>query len=262
MRKTSVVVLSALIALLGASYAQADDIQSIEAKISPNKLDKKKFKPAKIWVEIITGNNVDGPIPNQPPRATNTKVNFPKNLKFNTGAVPKCKVSHDQLENTSTEQATELCGAKSIVSVGSNVPTGPEPTTGTSAWIGIGGPSPLGEPVVVTAFNGKEKNSLYLHSRAQNFPITSVLIGKLKKGPKAYGSQLDVTVPPLAAGGIARFTVTVKAKSYVQARCKSKTMKYQAITTFEDHPKVSDNYSHKCTQKKAKKKKGKKGKRK
>ncbi len=260
MRKTSVVLLTALFALVGASYAQADDIQSIEAKISPTKLDKKKFKPAKIWVEIATKDNVNGPIPNQPPRATNTKVNFPPNLKFNTKAVPKCAVSAASLQNTATETAIELCGKKSIVSVGSEVPVSPASTPQkTSAWIGIGGPSPLGEPIVVTAFNGNEKNSIYLHAKAQNFPITSVLSGKLKKGPKGYGSQLDVTIPPLAAGGIARFSVAVKAKNYVQAKCKAKNMKYQAITKFEDHPQVSDTTTQKCQQKKAKKKGKKKG---
>jgi hypothetical protein len=255
MRRLIAAALAGIFALASVGVAQADPIQSIEAKVMPKKLPKKKFKPAKLKVEIITGDNVGGNPANEPPKATNTKVNFPKNLRFKPNAVPSCKVSAGALQNTSTEQAIAACGRRSIVSVGSKVPTGPQPTNGTSAWIRIGGPSPLGEPVVVTAFNGKEKNALYLHSRAQTFPITSVLIGKLKKGPKGFGKQLDVTVPILPAGGIERFTVTVKAKRYIQARCKPKRMRYQAITTFSNHPRVKDNYVDRCKVKKAKRKK-------
>ena len=81
---------------------------------------------------------------------------------------------------------------------------------------------------------------------------TSVLVGKLKTGNKAptgYGSQLDVTIPPLQAGAIARFTTTVKNGKYVQARCKKKNMKFQAITKFSNFPTATDDFSSKCKQK-------------
>ncbi len=261
MRRLLAATLVGMVTLVATGVAQGDPIQSIEANLQPKKLDKKKFKRAKIRVEIVTGNNAGGTVPNEPPKATNTKVNFPPNLRFKPNAVPRCKASEASLQNTSTEQATQLCGKRSIVSIGSKVPTGPESTNGTSAWIRVGGSAPLGVPVVVTAFNGKAKNTLYLHAKAQGLPITSVLVGKLKKGPKGYGKQLDVRIPPLAAGGIERFTVTVKAKKYVQARCNPKRMKYQAITTFSNHPRVSDTYVEKCKQTKSKKgKKNRKGK--
>ena len=68
----------------------------------------------------------------------------------------------------------------------------------------------------VTAFNGHEKHTLFLHSYAPSANNTSVLVGKLKrKGPKGYGNQLDVTIPPLLAGAISRFTTTVKNGKYV-----------------------------------------------
>jgi hypothetical protein len=258
MRRYLALAVAAIVsALVFTSVAQADPIQSITAKLTPTKRDKKKFKPAKIYVEIITQDN-EGE--RQPPSAFNTKVNFPKNAKFDQGAVPRCKASEAQLQGTSTETAINLCGQKSVVSKGSTLPTSPDSQGGTSAWVVIDtGPvtDPLQVPVRVTAFNGTTKDTLYLHSRAETLGVTSVLVGKLKTGkkaPKGYGSQLDVTIPPLALGAIRRFTTTVKAGKYVQARCKTKNEKWQAITAYDDHVTTTDDYKTKCKPKKGKKK--------
>ena len=176
-------------------------------------------------------------------------------MKFDTKKVPKCKGTEAQLQNTTTDKAKQVCGNKSIVSKGSGTPTGPEHATGTSAWVTVDLPGPnttLGVPVVVTAFNGTKKNTLYLHSRAEALGVTSILVGKLKQGkkaPKGYGAQLDVTIPPLALGAIRRFTATVKAKKYVQARCKTKSEKWQAITKYDNHAQTTDDYVSKCKQK-------------
>jgi len=260
MRKYLVIAVAAIVsALVIPSFAQADDIQSITANLTPAKRDKKKFKPAQIYVEILTQPNADDPTnPEQPPSATNTKVNFPSNAKFDPTAVPRCKGSEADLANTTTDQAKDVCGTKSIVSKSSGqAPVGPEHETGTSAWVTVdlpGDNTTLGVPVVVTAFNGTNKNTLYLHSRADSVNNTTVLVGKLKTGkkaPKGYGSQLDVTIPPLLAGAIARFTTTVKNGKYVQARCKTKSEKWQAITTFTNFTPsvVSDDYTSSCKQK-------------
>jgi hypothetical protein len=106
----------------------------------------------------------------------------------------------------------------------------------------------------VTAFNGNKPSTLFLHARADSVNNTSVLVGKLKTGNKApagYGSQLDVTIPPLQAGAIARFTTTVKNGKYVQARCKTKSENWQAITKFSNYTPstVTDDYTSKCKQK-------------
>jgi len=256
MRKYLIIAVAALASSLAfTSIAQADDIQSLTAKLTPQKLDKKKYKPAKIYIEILTGDNTSDPVaPEQPPSATRTKVNFPSNMKFDTKAAPKCKVSADALDSTSTDTATDMCGKKSIVSVGSGEPTSAGHSTGTSAWVTIDQPGPgttLELPVVVTAFNGKAKNSLYLHARANLLGVTTVLVGKIKDGPKGFGKQLDVTIPPLALGAITRFTTTVDHGKYVQARCKNKNMKFQAITTFSNYTPatVTDDFESKCKQK-------------
>jgi hypothetical protein len=257
-RLTGALIAFLAMGLVMGSTAAADPIQSITAKLSPQKLPKKQYKPAKIYVEILTQKSDTGTLPEQPPSATNTKVNFPSNMKFDTKKVKKCKASEAQLQNTTTDQATKLCGSKSIVSKGSGVPEDPpgaNSAKGTSAWVyvqvvpGPGGGG-FGVPVEVTAFNGNKKNSIFLHSRADLVNNTSILVGKIKNGPKGYGKQLDVKVPPLAAGAIARFTVTVKNGKYVQARCKNKKMKFQATTKFSNYPTATDDYKSKCKQKK------------
>jgi hypothetical protein len=253
MRKYLIVAVAAMISALAlTSVAQADPIQSITTKLTPQKLPKKKYKPAKIYVEILTGPLGTGPNPEQPPSAFNTKVNFPANMKFDTKAVPRCKGSEAKLQNTTTKQAKKICGNKSIVSKGSGTPTGPEHATGTSAWVTVdlpGSNTTLPVPVVVTAFNGEKKNQIFLHSRADSVNNTSVLVGKIKKGPKGFGKQLNVKIPPLLAGAISRFTATVKSGKYVQARCKTKNMKFQAVTQYENHPTTTDDFSSKCKRK-------------
>ena len=250
---TAVTVIAAFaMAALMPTVAQADPIQSITAKLKPKKLPKKRFRPAQIRTEIITGPNTGDPTnPEQPPSAFNTKVNFPKNMKFDTRKVPRCKGTEAKLQNTTTKQAIRVCKRKSIVSKGSSVPTGPDPTIGTSAWVTVDLPGPgttLGVPVVVTAFNGTKKNQIFLHSRADSVNNTSILVGRLQKGPKGFGRTLNVKIPPLLAGAISRFTATVQNGRYVQARCRSKRMRFQAITRYSNHPPTKDDFRTRCTQ--------------
>jgi hypothetical protein len=152
--------------------------------------------------------------------------------------------------NTTTQQAIRVCKRKSIVSRGSRLPKSALPTIGTSAWVTIDLPGPpgttLGVPVVVTAFNGTKKNQIFLHSRADSVNNTSILVGRLRKGPKGFGRTLNVKIPPILAGAISRFTATVQNGRYVQARCKTKRMRFQAVTRFTNHPTAKDNFNLKC----------------
>jgi hypothetical protein len=125
MRKYLIVAVAAIISALAlTSVAQADPIQSITTKLTPQKLPKKKYKPAKIYVEILTGPMGTGPNPEQPPSAFNTKVNFPANMKFDTKKVPKCKGTEAQLQNTTTDQArmtADICLCSHVRSEACNV---------------------------------------------------------------------------------------------------------------------------------------------
>jgi len=200
---------------------------------------------------------------NQPPDADRTIVDFPKNLSFDPKAVPNCAGTESQLQNTTTDQAIEVCGKSSIVTVGGTVtvdnssrsvtsPTGAFVTVASNP--AIPGSTQTLVPVQVTGFNGTDNNVLYLHARPTALPVTNVLVGKLVKGKSPYGSSLDVTIPQLLAGGISDFKTTVKNGKYVQAVCKSKKMPYQARTTYSDVPSTTATYNGKCTQKKSKKK--------
>lgn len=263
MRKYLAAALAAFIALACLNVAAAGaDVQSVNAKLTPKKLSKKKFKPATIAITVETQNNDqagDSPpnFQNQPPAATRTIVDFPKNMKFNTSAAPHCKVSDAALANTTTEVATDLCGKKSIVSVGETL--GPNFPQKTGAVQRVGGAVGFTDyDVVVTAFNGQKKNTLFLHARVQALPITAVLVGKIKKNSGASlsnGPSLDVSVPVLAAGGIKTFKTTVKHGKYVQARCKQKNMTFGARSTYNsgpntDHTPTKATFKSKCKQKK------------
>jgi hypothetical protein len=245
-----------LVFVLGlAGYAAArTDIQTIKVRVTPSKLDKKKFnKSAKIFVDIDTVADPEvTPNLDQPPSADRTFVDFPPNLKFNTKAAPNCKATSAGLQNTTTSQARSICGSKTVISR----------SNGTDAEVTIDpdpanpGTPPVIVDVVVTAFNGNAKNELYLHARADAVNNTSVLVGKLKKGPKGYAKTLDVAIPDLLAGAISEFRVTVKKGKYVQARCKQKSATYQARTQYENHAPTQATSVVKCKQKKSKKGKG------
>jgi hypothetical protein len=250
MRKYVILAMVAVASMVMSSFAFAGEPQSIKANLKPTKLDKKKFKPATIFVDIITTTDKDvNPNLDQPPSANRTIVDFPKNAKFDTKAVPKCKGTEAQLQGTTTDQAKQICGNKSIVSVAkgthAHVTIDSNPTLPNSTTFPV--------PVVVTAFNGEKPNTLFLHARADSVNTTSVLVGKLKKSSSPYATKLDVTIPPLALGAIDDFTTTVKNGKYVQARCKSKKNPFRATSFYDNHPKTVATTTSKCKQKKSRK---------
>ena len=194
MRKFLVLAIATIAAVTITTVAHADDIQTLTAKVTPTKLPKQQFRPAQIRVELLTGpNSTDPTNPEQPPSAFNTRLNFPPNMKFDTRKVRRCAGSEAALQNTTTTQATSVCGRKSIVSKGTTVPTGPQSAVGTSAWVTVdlpGSGTTLGVPVVVTAFNGSNQNQLFLHARADSVNNTSILVGRIQNGPKGFGKSL------------------------------------------------------------------------
>lgn len=255
MRKYLILAVVALVAMVVPNIASAQEQQSLVTKVTPSKLDKKKYKPATLFVDVITANNDQaGENPDQPPSADQTLVDFPKNLKFDPGAVPQCEGDQGALQNTTTEQATEICGKGSIVSVAGAGKT--EATVLVDPVPATPGTSPLVVDVVVTAFNGFVDDTIFLHSRADAVNNTSVLVGKLTPGPGPdFGRTLDVAIPDLLAGAISDFKTTVKNGKYVQATCKDKTPTYQARSVYTNHAPTTATADDKCTQKKSKKKK-------
>lgn len=251
----SVIALAMVIAVLSPAEAgSGSPIQTITGKLSPEKRSKKKAHNARMYFELLTGPNSSDPdTPEQPPAASRIQINLPKNVKINTKAVPHCDVSADKLDNTTSEQALNLCGEKSRVSVGGDkIPDNAEHSSGTSAWVTVDLPGEgltLGAPIRVVALNGNRKNQIFLHARSDTFNITTVLVGEIDKGPKGYGQQLDFSIPPLAAGALSRLTVTLKNKGYVKASCRSKSERWQVKSAYSDHAPSSDSYRSSCKRK-------------
>jgi hypothetical protein len=251
MRRFVALALAAATGVGAVSFATADQsVQTESAKIKPKKLSKKKHQNIE-YVNTIT--TFDLPGTDQPPRGERTVLDFPKQFKFNYRKFPYCKTDAAGLETAATtEDAIAACGRRSVVS---------DPK-GSTARVKVGG-SGLIIDVQVTAFNSDK--TLLLFSKpigaAAGLPAT-ILLGKLKPFKKVkgrppgtasgpYRKSLDVVIPPLAAGAIQFFEVTIKKSSYMQARCKPKRLKWQATTFFSDGtPPTSDTYATKCKQKK------------
>ncbi len=253
MRKyLTLAIVGALSFGLIANFATAgEETQTEVAKIKPKKLPKKNRKNIKL-INTITTFNASGT--NQPPKGERTVLDLPKQFKFNTDKIKKCKTDQAGLGLAAqTSDAIAACGKKSLVS---------DPK-GSSAVVRVGTANPNDTPseipVEVSAFNEKGKVLLLYSKPVGNFSgiPASILVGKLKKSNKIKGrpsgqnlkpfkESLDVTIPPLAAGAIAFFEVTIKKSKYIQARCKPKKMTWQATTFFTDAPPSSDTHTQKC----------------
>ncbi len=253
MRKILALALTGAIAFGVVSSAAADEnVQTESFKVSPSKLSKKKYSNVKYTNLILTSDQAVGPGGSaQPPTATRTVVSYSKNFKFNYKKFPYCKVNDVQLAS-----APDSANAKKLCGKGTNVSS----DGGSNATVKVG--SPTGGtviPVDVVAFNVKG-GQLYLYSKptgAFSSIGATVLTGKLKKSKTSgYAQDLDVSIPPLAAGAIASFKVTIPKSKYVQARCKPTKMKIAATSYFTNGStnKSTDDYSQKCKVKKSKKK--------
>ena len=247
MRKTLALAAVAVVAILTfgvVNMASAgEETQKEEFTISPTKLSKKK--PQKIeFVNTITTNDKPGTF--QPPKAYRTVLDLPKQFKLNYTKVPYCKTDADGLNSAATvSDAKKACGTGSQVSS----------DKGSSAQVRVG--SAVGATVIdvdVVAFNENGKKLLLYSKPTGAFSgiAATILVGKLKnsKSGKAYDKALDVTIPPLAAGAISFFEVTIPKSKYIMAKCNNKKVKAQATTYFNDAATSSDDHQVKCKPKK------------
>lgn len=241
MKKILALALTCAIAFGVVSLASAgEETQKEEFTIKPTKLSKKTPQNIKFVNTITTSDLPDGS--NQPPKATRTVLDLPKQFKVNNKKFDYCKTDETGLNQAATvADAKQACGSKSIVS----------DDAGSNAQVRVG--SPAGATTIdidVVAFN-ENGNKLLLYAKpngAFSGIAASVLVGKLKdsKAGSAYGKSLDVTIPPLSAGAISLFKVTFPKSKYIQAKCKPKTLKLQTTTTFSNAPTSSDTHSVKC----------------
>jgi hypothetical protein len=227
----------AAVAFCGTAYA-ATAVVTVDGVVGGKEkptFDKKKYKPTSLTVSTTT---IDQDNPSGlPPKPAEAVIKYDKDVQFNREAVPGCDPS--QIAGTTTEDAIAACGSAQV-GTGSAVANLP---------FGVGG-TRQDFNAVVTAFNRSDVEGVLLHSRVSELQTTTLLLGEL------HGQTLTISIPPIAggAGSSSAFTTTVKAKDYVTARCKNKTIDYSATFSFRDGtPNASATDQQPCKQKKSKK---------
>lgn len=242
MRKTRSVVALGLIAALGVSgYAMADgtseNTPAMEGKITPSKLDKKKYKK----VGLLSGVATEAPaVTGLQQNPEKELLSYPKNMKWKSTAAPFCTAA---IEFLPTDAARSACPA------GSNLGTG-------TAQVKLPGGF-VSEPITVTAFNGPAKNQVRLHTYSEQLAgATPTVDGSIVKSTAggAFGAALSVPDAPDVgddAGMITLFNANIdKSSGVILARCKSKTMKFQRVVTYDDGSQETVELTQKCKRKK------------
>jgi hypothetical protein len=248
-RNSRFVAAIAMVLALGvASLAFADGASEntigVLGTITPNKLDKKQFKPVTMYNGVTT--NTTHAVPGQQ-NAEKVTVEYPTNMKFDFSNAVACTAP---LAGTTTEQAKQACPPKSIIGTGNahaNLGQGPDQLSDVTVT------------VIVTKIDSKNSGVVALHAATPTLGPgnTQVVVAKIvPKAPDAgFGPALIVDDAPDLAGDafmLTKFDATIgKATKAVLARCKSKTNKWRNITVYDDGSKESADLTTKCKQKKS-----------
>ena len=230
----AVVVATAGVAIAGGTGA-SENIAAVDGKVTPSKLDKKKFKPVNLFLGVRNSNgHIDG-LQSNP---ASEFIASSKNIKIKLSKAPRCTAA---LPNGSTPQfAKNACPAKSFLGSGEAEVTAPGPTV-------------IAEPVV-SVFNGPGKNQLRLHTYDPALGAAAPIVnGKIVSAPGAkWGQALKVANAPETGGVmITKFNAKImKKRKVVTARCKPKKFQFQRKVTYDDGSKETVTKSQKCKVKK------------
>lgn len=237
-----VVALGLVLALGVAALAFADgaseNTETVQGKVTPSKLDKKKYKPVEFLAGVSTTTTHVVPGQQNPEKQL---IEFGKNVKFDTTKAPTCE---SELLGTTTEQAIAACPAKSVIGSGT-----------ATADLG-GGPQQVTD-ITVTVFNGPGKNHIHLHAYAPSLGSanTQVVNGAIIKAPSGgkYGQALSVTDAPDLGGDafmLTSFSADIsKSSKVVSANCKAKEFLWHNVVTYDDGTKDTADLSQPCKRK-------------
>jgi hypothetical protein len=242
-RQSRLVVALGLVLALGvAGLAFADgaseNTESVQGKVTPSKLDKKKFKPVEFLAGVSTTTTHVVPGQQNPEKQL---IEFGKNIKFDTTQAPMCTTS---LTGTTTDQARAACPTKTVIGTGN-----------ATADLG-GGPQQVSD-VTVTVFNGPAKNQIRLHAYSPSLGAanTQVVEGSIIKAPSGgkYGQALFVGDAPDLGGDafmLTSFDADISKKSkVVSANCKAKEFLWHNVVTYDDGTTDTADLSQPCKRK-------------
>ncbi len=230
-RRFHMILAGALVLAVGitgiALGTAAEQVSTIDGKITKSKQDKKKYKKAKLFTRVTTATQDGDPfIPSAP--TEQIFIDFDDDIKIKLGGVPECS---QNLNGTDTTEARALC-PNSIVSTDS-------PKNAAKARVpSAGGPIEVAD-LTVTAFHGVG-NQLLLHAFSPTLTDanTQVVIGSIINSPLPggdFGKRLSVTDVPDAAGdqgALVDFGAEIKRGGVIKARCKDGNKKWNFRTQW------------------------------
>jgi len=221
-----------------AFAAGAADTQDafVDGKVSPSKLDKKKYKPVKLFLGVRT--EIPGGVTGTQSNPHAEFISIPKNVKINTKGGAVCTSLPPS--GSTPDQARAACPGKSYLG------------SGTASIQGPGGVQI--NDITVSVFRGPAKNGVQLHTYSPTLlaaaPTVLGSIVKSNAGGK-FGSALSVpNAPETGSLMLTGFNATInKSTKFATANCKSKTMTFQRKVTYADGSSETVETTQKCKRK-------------
>ena len=238
------VVLSVIVALVSAATASAAVIgQSVSVTASPPKQPKKQFGPLKSLATAVDTTYA----PPFTPNATLTVINYSRDIKFTSGALPQCDLN--QINTVPASTAESICGAARVGQGSALINDGAL----TGQVIAYNGQPTGGSPTIGLHTDVFGPTGAYAFSTT----LTGVL--NLKT------NALSVSIPPTGTS-ITHFDTTInKIRTgkkngqpiyYAMARCSKKKWISGETTTFDNGQQISATSVQRCKQTAAKNFKG------
>jgi hypothetical protein len=208
----------------------AEPAANIRGNVRPRRLPPRRFRNVRGFIQVWH-DNADPSETGVPKPTLRVLVDFPRNIRVNTDALPRCRAN---IEGTSTRQARQRCG-RALFGTGRAEAKLPGP----------GGTIFEVNDLVVSAFNGSNlrgENRIRLHAdSAGTLPpgqAAQVIQGRLVNAPgRPFGRRLIAEVPPIVGGEGANtlFNVTIRRSTgFAQARCATRVMRFRARYFFRD----------------------------
>ena len=209
--------------------------QTVSVTASPPAQPKKQFGPLNSLMTVVD----TAYTPPFTPTATQTVINFSKDLMFNSGGLPQCDLS--AVNTLPQAQSDAICGASKVGTGAATINNGL--LTG-----------------VVSAYNGTPISgspTIGLHTdiftSTGSYAFSTTLTGVLNTS----ANSLTVAIPPTGTA-ITHFATTInKVRTgkqngqpiyFVMARCSKKKWVSGATSTFDNGQQISSNTMQNCKQ--------------